>query len=97
MLVLTKCDLLEDAPLPAGLRDEPFAAIGFLAAVLRQDIAWADAHPVGKVQSILTSLDSTTVAMGDKLSEAVMFSVQFFAGIGGCREATPPSIYPYSD
>ena len=31
------------------------------------------------------------------ISEAVMFSVQFFAGIGGCREATPPSIYPYSD
>ena len=53
----------------------------FLDAVLRQDIAWSDENPVGKVQSILTNLDDVTDAMGEKLSEALGASVQFFAGI----------------
>ena len=53
----------------------------YLNAVLRQDIAWIDANPVGKVQSILTELDSVTDAMGERLSEAIGAAVQFLGGV----------------
>ena len=66
----------------SAARQQPLIKQAYLGAVLRQDLAWMDMNPPGKIQSTISQdIDLITDAMGDKLGEAVQTIVQFVLGL----------------
>ena len=66
----------------AAARQQPKFKEAYLAAILRQDVAWMDLNPPGKVQStIAQDMDLVTDAMGEKFGEAIQTIVQFVLGL----------------
>jgi ABC-type multidrug transport system fused ATPase/permease subunit len=66
----------------SAVNQQPKIKQAYLAALLRQDIAFLDNNPVGKIQTrIAEDMDLITDAMGEKFGEAVQTIVTFIAGL----------------